>query len=265
MDKYEILKFKDGEFELDVNVSPKEDTVWLSLNEIAILFDKDKSTISRHIKNIYDQKELLEIATVAKNAIVQIEGDRKVEREIEYYNLDVVLAVGYKVNGRRGNMFRQWASYVLKQYTFYRPDKLLLQHSEYIIDLQNRVTTLENNQAHPLLFQKGEQLQGYLSIKRFLETARQSIYIIDDYFDHSLDDVLKNIGVTTTIFTDSDNIIESNEIYKVHKSKKCHDRFIFVDGVGYQLGCSLKDIGNSFTIATKLNSITLSDILKIIK
>ena len=141
----------------------------------------------------------------------------------------------------------------------------MLQHSEYIIDLQNRVTTLENDLAHPLMFQKGEQLQGYLSIKRFLETARQSIYIIDDYFDHSFDDVLKNIGVTTTIFTDSDNIIESNEIYTVHKSKKCHDRFIFVDGVGYQLGCSLKDIGNSFTIATKLNSITLSDILKIIK
>ena len=70
MNKYEILKFKDGEFELDVNVSPDEDTVWLSLNEIAILFDKDKSTISRHIKNIYEQKELVEIATVAKNAIV---------------------------------------------------------------------------------------------------------------------------------------------------------------------------------------------------
>ncbi|MBQ0008886.1 MAG: death-on-curing protein [Firmicutes bacterium] len=73
MNKYEILKFKDGEFELDVNVSPDEDTVWLSLSKIAILFDKDKSTISRHIKNIYEQKELVEIATVAKNAIVQIE------------------------------------------------------------------------------------------------------------------------------------------------------------------------------------------------
>ena len=264
MEKYEILKFKDGEFELDVNVSPEEDTVWLTKEEIATLFEKDRSVISRHINNIFKEKELLEIATRAKFAQVRIEGGREVEREMDYYNLDVVLCVGYRVNGKRGILFRQWANYVLNQHIFKKQD-LLLQHSEYIIDLQNKVTTLEKNQAHPLLFQKGEQLEGYISIKRFLKTARQSIFIIDDYFDHSFDDVLKEIAVTTTIFTDSDNIVESNDIYEVHKSKKCHDRFIFVDGVGYQLGCSLKDIGNSLSLVTKLNSITLSDILKIIK
>ena len=225
------------------------------------MFERDRSVISRHISNIFEEGELSKETSCAKNAH-ELNGQRYYT---EYFNLDIVISIGYRVKSQRGITFRKWANYVLKQFIFKQPQNLLLQHSEYIIDLQNRVTTLENDLAHPLMFQKGEQLQGYLSIKRFLETARQSIYIIDDYFDHSFDDVLKDIGVTTTIFTDSDNIIESNEIYEVHKSKKCHDRFIFVDGVGYQLGCSLKDIGNSFTIATKLNSITLSDILKIIK
>lgn len=260
MEKYEILKFKDGEFELDVNVSPEEDTVWLTLDEISKLFERDRSVIGKHIKNIFYENELIEDAVRAKFAHTGPDGK---EYDYECFNLDVIISVGYRVKSQRGIIFRKWATSILRNFIFQQNPCVACK--ERIIDLQNRITTLENNQAHPLMFQKGEQLQGYLSIKRFLETARQSIYIIDDYFDHSFDDVLKNIGVTTTIFTDSDNIIESNEIYTVHKSKKSHDRFIFVDGVGYQLGCSLKDIGNSFTIATKLNSITLSDILKIIK
>ena len=223
------------------------------------MFERDRTVISRHIKTIFEEFELEEKSNVQKMHVANS------DKPVSIYSLDVIIAVGYRVKSSRGIEFRKWANFVLKQFIFKQPQNLLLRHSEYIIDLQNRVTILETNQAHPLMFRKGEQLQGYLSIKRFLETARQSIYIVDDYFDHSFDDVLKEIGVSTTIFTDSDNNIESNEIYVVHKSKKCHDRFIFVDGVGYQLGCSLKDIGNSFTIATKLNSITLSDILKIIK
>ena len=262
MDKYEKLKFKDGEFELDVNVSPEEDTVWLTQEEIAILFEKDRSVITKHINNIFKENELEKMAVCAKNARTGPDGKNY---QVEYYNLEMILSIGYRVKSQRGNEFRKWANYVLKQFIFKQPQNLLLQHSEYIIDLQNRVTTLENNQAHPLIFQKGEQLQGYLSIKRFLETAKQSIYIIDDYFDHSFDDVLKEIGVTTTIFTDSDNIIESNDIYTIHKSKNFHDRFIFVDGVGYHLGTSLNNIGNSLALVTKLESLTLSDILRKIK
>ena len=132
--KYEIVKFKDNEFELEVNVSPKEETIWMTLDEIAILFDRHKSVISRHIKNIYLEKELVETSTVAKNATVQIQGDREIKRYIEYYNLDVIISVGYRVKSNMGVKFRKWANKVLKDY--------LLQG--YIINKERTVVTNEN-------------------------------------------------------------------------------------------------------------------------
>mgnify|MGYP000857309408 CR=1 FL=1 len=92
------------------------DTVWLSIDQMAELFQRDKSTISRHIKNIYTEGELTPDATVAKFATVQTEGSREVERQIEYYNLDVIISVGYRVKSIRGTQFRIWASGVLKEY-----------------------------------------------------------------------------------------------------------------------------------------------------
>lgn len=92
------------------------ETCWLTLNQIAALFERDKSVISRHLSNIFKEGELNREATVAKNATVQNEGDRKVTREIEYYNLDVILSVGYRINSKRGTQFRQWATQRLKEY-----------------------------------------------------------------------------------------------------------------------------------------------------
>ena len=93
-----------------------EDTVWLSLDQMAELFQRDKSTISRHIKNIFDEGELTQAATVAKFATVQMEGERQVERQIEYYNLDVIISVGYRVKSQRGVQFRMWATAILKEF-----------------------------------------------------------------------------------------------------------------------------------------------------
>ncbi|MBR1686455.1 MAG: virulence RhuM family protein [Clostridia bacterium] len=94
----------------------QNETVWLSLEQMADLFQRDKSTISRHIKNIYTEGELMREATVANFATVQNEGDRQVERNIEYYNLDVIISVGYRVKSHRGTQFRIWANSVLKEY-----------------------------------------------------------------------------------------------------------------------------------------------------
>jgi len=92
------------------------DTVWLSIDQMAELFQRDKSTISRHIKNVYSEGELIREATVAKFATVQMEGDRQVTRDIEYYNLDVIISVGYRVKSKRGTQFRIWATGILKEY-----------------------------------------------------------------------------------------------------------------------------------------------------
>lgn len=93
-----------------------EDTVWLSLDQMAELFQRDKSTISRHIKNIFQEGELIQSSTVAKFATVQTEGTRTVERNIDYYNLDVIISVGYRVKSLRGTQFRIWAMGILKEY-----------------------------------------------------------------------------------------------------------------------------------------------------
>ena len=109
-----IYKTEDGLTKIDVNLH--EETVWLSLDQMANLFQRDKSTVSRHVKNIFNEGELIRESTVAKFATVQNEGNRQVERAIEYYNLDVIISVGYRVKSQRGVQFRIWATNILKDY-----------------------------------------------------------------------------------------------------------------------------------------------------
>ncbi len=109
-----IYQLKNGALQLKADV--KEDTIWASLLQIAELFDTNKSGISRHIKNIYESKELPRKSTVAKFATVQKEGNREVSREIEYFNLDVILSVGYRVNSLKATQFRHWSTKMLKSY-----------------------------------------------------------------------------------------------------------------------------------------------------
>ena len=101
-----------------IEVSLREETIWLSLNQIAELFDVQKAAISKHIKNIYDSGELQRESTVPILETVQIEGKRKVKRKITYYNLDVIISVGYRVNSKKATMFRIWATNVLKNYLY---------------------------------------------------------------------------------------------------------------------------------------------------
>ena len=109
-----IYQTEDGLTKINVNM--QNETVWLSIDQMAELFGRDKSTISRHIKNIYTEGELERESTVAYFATVQTEGGRRVERNIEYYNLDVIISVGYRVKSIRGTQFRIWALSVLKEY-----------------------------------------------------------------------------------------------------------------------------------------------------
>jgi len=103
----QIIIFKTEDEKISVDVRFDEETVWLTLEQMATLFERDKSTISRHIKNVFSEGELYESATVANFATVQTEGTRQVERQIEHYNLDVIISVGYRVKSLRGTQFRQ--------------------------------------------------------------------------------------------------------------------------------------------------------------
>lgn len=117
MDNYgEIIIYQTEDGLTKINVNMQNETVWLSLEQMADLFQRDKSTISRHIKNTFDEGELVRESTVAKFATVQNEGNRQIERVIEYYNLDVIISVGYRVKSQRGVQFRIWAASILKEY-----------------------------------------------------------------------------------------------------------------------------------------------------
>lgn len=116
MDNGQIILFQTQGGETKIEVRLANESVWLTADQMAELFQRNKSTISRHIKNIYESAELEQNRTVAFFATVQNEGDRKVERNIAYYNLDMIISVGYRVNSHRGVQFRQWATQVLKEY-----------------------------------------------------------------------------------------------------------------------------------------------------
>jgi len=111
-----IILFKTEDKKISVDVRFDEETVWLTLDQMAELFERDKSTVSRHIKNVFDDGELSREATVANFATVQKEGGREVTRQIEYFNLDVIISVGYRVKSLRGTQFRQWATKRLNEY-----------------------------------------------------------------------------------------------------------------------------------------------------
>lgn len=142
-----IYTAKDGHVEL--NVSLADETVWLSMSQMVQLFGRDKSVISRHLNNIFKINELEREATVAKYATVQKEGDREVKREVEYYNLDAIISVGYRVNSKEGVQFRKWASQVLKDhlirgYTTY--EKRLSERGVH--ELQQTVELLQKTLVH---------------------------------------------------------------------------------------------------------------------
>ena len=115
MYKSSIIMYTTEDGLTKIETTFDEDTVWLSLDQMAELFQRDKSTISRHIKNIFQEGELVQSSTVAKFATVQTEGTRTVERNIDYYNLDVIISVGYRVKSLRGTQFRIWAMGILKE------------------------------------------------------------------------------------------------------------------------------------------------------
>lgn len=114
--KGDLIIYEDENDKIEIEAFLYDETIWLPLNKIAELFDKDKSDISRHIKNIYEENELNRNSTVANFATVQIEGNRRVSRNIDYYNLDMIIAVGYRTNSKKATKFRQWATEVLKSY-----------------------------------------------------------------------------------------------------------------------------------------------------
>ena len=170
-----MVVFNDESLELEVKVDKDNETVWLNLDEIAILFDRDKSVISRHIRNIFSENELTKASTIANFATVQMEGDREVTRNIDHYNLEMIISIGYRVKSKRGLAFRKWANSVLKKYLLegYVVNNKRLEQLEKSFNLISIAARLDN---------KIINVEGNAILQTLLQ-YNKALSVLDDY-DH---------------------------------------------------------------------------------
>jgi hypothetical protein len=263
-----IVVYNTGE--LEVNVSIEEETLWLNQKQLGELFNVEIHTINYHIKNIFKQKELEKIPTIRKIRIVQQEGNRKVEREVEHYNLDMIISIGYRVNSITATKFRQWATSILKEYiskgyavnthkiTEYRLANL--ENDMQIIKSKIKNDTLDLKQG---IFYEGQFFDAYIFISDILKNAKKSITLIDNYIDentllHLSSNKDLNINIITKSLTKELKLIiekfnKQHKNLKVFEYSKSHDRFLIIDEkIIYHIGASLKDLGNKWFAFSKL-------------
>lgn len=312
----EIVLYQPNEqFQLEVRV--QDETVWLNRNQMALLFDRDVKTIGKHINNALREELAPTIAknatvapvgaknattqssvnnttpdeeqnpTVAKFAIVQKEGDRDVVRQVEYYSLDVILSVGYRVKSSRGIEFRRWANRILKEYVLRghavnqrliaiedRIDRRLQEHTDQIHELQNKVDFFVRTSLPPVeqVFYNGQFFEARVLLERIIKTAQKRVIIIDAYVDAATFEMLdvRARGVKATIYSGKD----LNSLRNLHNAKTdvepietflwrnaSHDRWLIADDSVYHCGHSLKDMGQKLS-AVSLLGIDAEDILK---
>lgn len=285
--KNEVIIYKNGDIELDVSVSPEEVTVYLTKEQLTILFDTTRQNIEYHIKNIYDSLEVDKGATCKEILQVQIEGNREVKRLYELYNLDMVILIGYRINSKRGIAFRKWANSILKEYLLkgyvINKERTLVTNENYI-NLINKVDSIDTRLSKlekdacidsEKIFFDGEYFDARVFIKGLISKANNNITLIDPYSDSKTLDFLKEKkeGVIINLHTSSikkptqDDIDSFNLQYgglSVSIINTFHDRFLILDGKTlYHLGASLNYAGKkTFAISLMNDDTFIVSILK---
>ncbi len=282
--KNEIILYQSGDLSEHIEVRLDEDTVWLTLNQMAQLFNRDKSVISRHLSNIYKEGELSQEATVAKNATVQIEAGRKVLRDIDYYNLDAIISVGYRVNSKQGTQFRIWATNVLRDYLLkgYALNQRMDRIENNYADLSKEVKQISlqlKTQVLPSqgIFFDGQIFDAYAFASDLIKKANKEIIMIDNYIDEStiihLSKKTKNVKVllltkdiSKTLALDVKKANQQFANFDLKELKTSHDRFLIIDrNELYHLGASLKDLGKKWFAFSKLDGNILEMMLTQLK
>ncbi len=274
--KYDLIKFEDGEFSLDVRVEPNDDTVWLTQDEIAQLFGVNVPAISKHISNILNDGEL-NTSTISVLEKVQVEGNRVIKRNVKYFNLDMIISVGYRINSKIAVKFRQWANSILKEFLLKGHvinEERCLSCSTNLISLENKYNALESrmNNAEEIIFGKnaeiifeGEIFEPYTLIRKLFFLAKQELIIIDNYADDFLLTMLKDVEVKTTIITSPSSYLNNKEVpsnITIIHTNIFHDRYIIVDDLVYILGTSINSIGKKRFSIIKVESFNKNEILK---
>ena len=260
-----ILYQPDGTLKLEVRL--EDETVWLNRQQLATLFNRDIKTIGKHINNAL-KEELANLATVAKFATVQKEGERNVIRQIEYYNLDMILSVGYRVKSQRGIEFRRWANQVLKEYLLkgYSINRRIEQLEKTVARHDERIEFFVRTSLPPVegIFFEGQIFDAYTFASDLVKSARQRIVLIDNYVDESTLMLLskRKPEVEATIFTARISQVLQLDIQRhnaeyppvtVNEYRQSHDRFLIIDDDVYHIGASLKDLGKKWFAFSRLH------------
>ena len=279
--KGEIVMYQPDET-IRLEVRMGEETVWLTQQQMAELFDKDRTVISRHIRNIYKEEELEQDITCAKFAHMGSDGDQ--QYEYTAYNLDVIISVGYRVKSKRGTNFRQWANKVLKEYLLkgYAVNSRIMALEEHVAeqdiqirDLRNKVDFFVRSSLPPVegIFYDGQIFDAYAHIIGLIKQAKTSITLIDNYINV---DMLSNraANVSATIYTrqlsqqQQLDLQRHNQQYPpihIRTTQRSHDRFLIIDDVVYIFGASLKDAGKKLFAYIRMQETPPSELLSNIR
>lgn len=246
----------------------ENDTVWLTQNQMAELFEATKQNISLHINNIFKEKELEEDSTVKEYLTVQKEGSRVVRRKVLYYNLDVIISVGYRVKSHRGTQFRIWANKVLKEYLLkgYSIQNKISDLEQKVLLHDQQIELLIRSSLPPKegIFYDGQIFDAYEFVAGLIKSADKEIILLDNYIDEVTLAILakKKKEVNLKVFTQktSENLKTDCEKFKaqyggleVYNFQKAHDRFLIIDQINvYHIGASLKDLGKKWFAFSKL-------------
>lgn len=280
--KNEIIIYRPHEKarHVEVRIDAENDTVWLNQYQLAELFQTDRTSILKHLQNIYSTGELDEKATCAKIAQVQKEGNRMVTREVLHYNLDAILSVGYRVNSKQGTQFRIWATRVLKDYLLkgYALNNRMNRIEENVQAISDKVNQIELQISTQLIptqgvFFDGQVFDAYELASKIIRTAKKSIALIDNYVDETTLTHLakRSKGVKIHLLTKviskqlQLDLQKANEQYGNFEAKvftQSHDRFLIIDSKEvYHLGASLKDLGKKWFAFSKLEAKSVEGIL----
>jgi hypothetical protein len=276
----EIVMYQPDET-IRLEVRMGEETVWLTQQQMAELFDKDRTVISRHIRNIYKEGELERDITCAKYAHMGSDCDQ--EYKYIAYNLDVIISVGYRVKSKRGTMFRQWANkvlkeYLLKGYVVNTRIAALEHHSAEqdteIRELKNKVDFFVRTSLPPVegIFYDGQIFDAYTQIVRLIKQARKNIVLVDNYIDETTLTMLsrRDTGVSATIYTRPLNTQQQLDVQRhnlqyspitINICQHNHDRFLIIDDDVYLFGASLKDAGKRLFSYIKMQEANVTNLL----
>ena len=282
----EIVMYQPDET-IRLEVRMEGETVWLSQAQMAELFGTKRQAITKHLQNIYESDELKKEATSSILELVRKEGNRTVKRKVEFYNLDAIISVGFRVNTKRGIEFRQWANRVLKNYLLrgYGVNSRIMALEQHVAeqdtqikDLKNKVDFFVRSSLPPVegIFFDGQIFDAYVQIVNLIKQAKRSITLIDNYIDETTLTMLskRDTKVSATIYTRQLNqqqqldVQRHNQQYPpiaVNICQRNHDRFLIIDDVVYLFGASLKDAGKKLFAYIKMQETSAAELLNNIR